>query len=206
MSKLLRVIGLTTALASLFAMMSSTAGAITFSNTGGTSLHATGGGVTLLPTRHPGVGSNLGCGSSTWTGNVPAGAFLSASGTLTYSGCALVGTPVHIDCTYTLIPTTWTNATQAITSLTASLTCAMSAGGTPFCHIEGSTPGHYFNPDPPNTIGRLTLTRSSSLTITHSSFTNCLFLGTTASGPVHMTEQTVTLAGPASSNPFIVSP
>jgi hypothetical protein len=209
MSKFSRIVVLVTALASLFAVMSSTAGATTFTNTGGTSFHATGGAGTLTATRHPGVGSNFTCLASTWTGTLPAGVFTSVTGTATYTPCSLGGgNPAHVACTYTLTPTVWTNATQAITNGLAAVTCTMSIGGIPLCHIEGSTPGHYFNPDLPNTVARLTLTASSTLTATHSNGTSScsLLLGTTPSGPVHLTEQTATLTGPASGNPFITSP
>jgi hypothetical protein len=208
MSKFSRIVVLVTALASLFAVMSSTAGATTFTNTGGTSFHAVGGAATLTPTRHPGVGSNLTCLTSTWTGTLSAGAFTSVTGTATSSSCSLSGNPAHIGCTYTLTPVAWTNATQAITSGSAAVTCTMSVGGVPLCHIEGNTPGHYFNPDPPNTVGRLTLTASSSLQVTHSNgASSCsALLGTTPSGPGHLTEHTINLTGPASSNPFVTSP
>jgi hypothetical protein len=207
MSKFSRIVVLVTALASLFAVMSSTAGATTFTNTGGTSFHAVGGAATLTPTRHPGQGSNLTCLTSTWTGTLPAGAFTSVTGTATYSPCLISGTSWHLGCTYTLFPTTFTAGTQAITSGSAAVTCTVSVGGVPLCHIEGNTPGHYFNPDPPNTVGRLTLTASSTLTMTHASGTTCsTWIGTTTSAPIHMTEQTLSLTGPASGNPFIVSP
>jgi hypothetical protein len=208
MSKFSRIVVLVTALASLFAVMSSTAGATTFRNTGGTTIHATGGAGTLTATRHPGTGSNLTCTSSTATGSIPLGVFTSVTGDVTFGGCLLTGNPAAVSCHFTLTPTTWTNATQAVTSGTAGVTCSASVGGVPLCHIEGTTPGDYFNPDLPNTVGRLTLTASSSLQVTHSNgASSCsALLGTTPSGPGHLTEQTINLTSPASSNPFIVSP
>jgi hypothetical protein len=206
MSKFSRIVVLVTALASLFAVMSSTAGAVTFTNTGGTSFHAVGGAGTLTATRHPGVGSNLTCTASTATGTV-AMDFTSVTGDVTFTGCTLTANPAHVACHFTLTPVLWTNATQAVTSGSAAVTCTASVGGVPLCHIEGSTPGDYFNPDLPNTTGRLTLTSSSTLTVTHSNgASSCSsLLGTTPSGPGHLTEQTINLTGPASGNPFIVT-
>jgi hypothetical protein len=206
MSKFSRIVVLVTALASLFAVMSSTAGATTWINHGGTAVHASGGNGTLTVTRDPGVGSNLSCSASTATGNVPMD-FTSVTGTITFAPCSLSGTASTVACHFTLTPTTFTAATQAITSGIASVTCtAALTTGTALCHIEGNTPGHYINPDPPNTVGRLTLTASSTLTVTHSNatHTSCsALLGTTTSGLGHLSEQTLNLTAPASSNPII---
>ena len=50
MSKISRLVVLAIALASLFAVLSSTAGAVTFTNDGGTAFHATGSPGTLSAT------------------------------------------------------------------------------------------------------------------------------------------------------------
>src|ERR1044071_3993997 len=68
MSKFARLVVLVTALSSLFAMLSSTAGAVTWHNTGGTSFHATGG-----PMTYSRASVSLTCSGSTATGAAPGG-------------------------------------------------------------------------------------------------------------------------------------
>jgi hypothetical protein len=211
MSKFSRIVVLVTALASSFAVMPSTAGATTFTNTGGTSFHAVGDAGTLTATRHPGVGSNLSCTASTVTGTIPSGVFTSETITETFSPCLLTGNPAHVHCHYTMVPTVITvNPPPAIEHghITGTCTVRIVGSAMPLCHIEGTTLGSYINPVLPSTTGRLTLRASSSMTVTHANgATSCSsLLGTTPSGPAHLTERTVTLAGPASGNPFIVSP
>jgi hypothetical protein len=209
MSKFSRIVVLVTALASLFAVLSSTAGAVTFTNTGGTSFHGTGGAGTLSVTGSGGT-NNLSCTSGTATGTIPAGVFTTVTGTATLSPCSLSGTATHVNCSFTLVPTVFSAGAPAVTSGLGTVTCTarLAATGTPLCHVEGTGPGHYVNPVLPNTVGRVTLTASSTATVTHANGTSSCssLLGTAASGIGHLAELTATLTGPASSNPFITSP
>jgi hypothetical protein len=205
MNKFSRIVVIVTALASLFAVLSSTAGAVTWTNTGGTPFHATGGPSTLAVTGSGGT-NNLTCFSSTATGTV-AMDFATVTGTVTYPNCSL-GVSVDIGCTYTLVPTGHSGTVPNVTTGTMVMTCIVSlTTGTALCHIQGSTPAHYVNPVlASSTVGRVTLTPSSSLTVTNSSGLSCSFLlGTFTSATGHLSEQTLNLTGPASGNPFIVS-
>jgi hypothetical protein len=207
MSKFSRIVVLVTALASLFAVMSSSAGATTFTNinSSGTSFHAFGGAGTLTVTRHPGVGSNLTCTASTGTGSIPFGTFTSVTGAVNFNPCSLAGNPSTVICSYTLVPTVFNAGSPAVTNGTATVNCTAYVGGTPLCKITGSTPGHYINPGA--AAGKVTLTSSSSLTVTHNSGTTCsALIGTTTSGTGHLTEQTLTLQGALANQPDIASP
>jgi hypothetical protein len=207
MSKFSRIVVLVTALASLFAVMSSTAGATTFTNTNasGTSFHAIGGAGTLAVTRHPGVGSNLTCTASTGTGSIPFGTFTSVSGTVNFNPCSLAGTPSTVACSFVLTPTVFNAGSPAVTNGTAAVNCTASVGGVALCKINGNTPGHYINPGA--AAGKVTLTSSSTLTVTHNSGTTCsALLGTTTSGTGHLTEQTLTLQGAIANQPVVASP
>jgi hypothetical protein len=208
MSKFSRIVVLVTALASLFAVMSSTAGATTFTNTGGTSFHATGGPGTLAVTGSGGT-NNLSCTASTGTGTVAAGTFTSVTGSVTFNPCSLSGTATDVNCTYTLVPTVFNAGSPAVTNGTATVACTASlTTGTALCTINGTTPGHYTNPVlASSTVGKLTLTASSSLTVTNNAGSSCsALLGTFTSGVGHLSEQTLQLTGPASGNPFVASP
>ncbi|HET6505440.1 MAG TPA: hypothetical protein VFG42_01510 [Baekduia sp.] len=195
MSKFSRFVVLVTALASLFAVMSSTAGATTWTNTGATSFAATGPGGILAVTGSGGT-NNLTCTGATATGTAAA-VFTTVSGTVTFTPCSISGTATHVACTYTLTPLTFASG---VTTGSAAVTCTakLAATGTPLCHIAGSTPGHYINPAG-STAGRLTVTASSSLVVTPETGTgsgSCSsLLGTASSGFGHLSEQTFTVSG-----------
>ncbi|WP_445148213.1 hypothetical protein [Baekduia sp. Peel2402] len=194
MSRIARIVVLVTALTSLFAVMSSTAGAVTWTNTGSTIVHATGIGIVLN------VGANkISCTGTTASATAPAsfvGAVYSVPGTVTFSPCTLAGQNTYIHCGFTLTGTAFTE--PSITTGVADVTCVqrLTANNTALCHIERSTVGHYINPTPAtSTPGKITLTTSSSLVVTHSSGTSCL-LGT---GVAHLSEQTITVTTVAGS-------
>jgi len=202
MSKFSRFVVLVTAFASLFAVMSSTAGAVTWTNTGETSFHGTSpGGVLAVTGSSAPATSNLTCTAATATGTAAA-VFTTVSGTVTFNPCSLNGTAADVGCTYTLTPATFASG---VTTGSAAVTCTarLAATGTPLCHIAGSTPGHYINPAG-STNGRLTVTASSSLVVTPETGTgsgSCSsLLGTASSGFGHLSEQTFTLT---SSGPVI---
>lgn len=163
MSKFSRVVVLVTALASLFAVTSSTAGAVTWTNSGGTAFHATGGPSSLS------VGVNsLACGGATATGTAPMSSSTStiATGTMTLSPCTLVGQNMFWHCNYTLTGSTFL---AGVTSGAVDLTCderLTAAPANSVCHLSGSNPVTYINPSGA-TPGRITFSASTTLTITN---------------------------------------
>jgi hypothetical protein len=175
MSRFTRIVLLITALASSFAVMSASAGAVTWTNTGNTAVHATGAGGALH------VGSNtLSCTGVTATGAAPAGGGVTyaVTGTATFSPCSLVGQSWRIACTYILTAQSHTGGVfGGATSVNADLTCdlRLTAGDIGLCHINGSTPGHYVNPSALGGTGRLTLTTSSTLVVSNFGSANCPF-------------------------------
>jgi hypothetical protein len=199
MSKFSRIVVLVTALASLFAVMSSTAGAVTWHNEGSTTFHATGGAATLSFT---GAGSptTLPCAASTATANAPVGTFTSAvyrvTGTLRFTPCSLIGQSTYVDCTFTLTALTWS---AGVTAGPVDVTCdaRLEVGNVGLCHVDGSTPGSYTNPSG-LTPGRFTLTSPSTLTVTNFGSTSCP-IGT---GSDHLTEHTLNLT-PGTAGPII---
>ena len=119
MTKFARIFVLVTALASLSAIASSTAGAVTWHNTGSESLHATGAGVTLT------VGSNnFACSGSTLNATSPVGTFAtnnySMTGTLTYSPCTLAGVNYYMHCNTTVNGVAWIAGPPAVTAASAT--------------------------------------------------------------------------------------
>src|SRR4051812_45341566 len=104
MSKIARFAVLVAALMSLFAVMSSAAGAVTWENAGNTSFTATAGAHTLA-----GTGIVLACAGATATGTAPDTPFMPtgsnrwsvATMTVTYS-CPLLGSPGSQECAWNL--------------------------------------------------------------------------------------------------------
>jgi hypothetical protein len=169
MSRIARFAMMVAALTSLFAMMSSTAGAVTWHNTGDQHFSATGGAGTLSSTA-----VTLGCTGSDATGTVPASPFvgqtLAVSGTILFTGCTISGSATSVECGYTLTGTT--QPTANITTGTADVTCGVYLTGTKICHIEGNVHGHYINASG-TTPGVLTVTPSSNLTLTNGAAGTC---------------------------------
>jgi hypothetical protein len=168
MSKIMRVCVLVVSLMSLFGAMSSSAGAVTWSNDGGSTFVAAGGPGTLS-----GGALSLLCLSSDLTGTVGtnphAGTiWKAASGTLRFTNCNISGVPTNAHCTYTLTATG--QSVSSVTNGDVDLTCDLTQDpATKVCHIHGSTPGHYINPPD----ARLILTESSSLRTTSVPPGNC---------------------------------
>ncbi|WP_445148328.1 hypothetical protein [Baekduia sp. Peel2402] len=187
MSRIARFAVLVTALASLMGVVSATAGAVTWHNTGNTAFTATGGPGTLS------VGANnLACTGSSATGTAAGGSVVGATynvpGTITFSPCTLAGQSTYVHCGFTL---TGASFSGGVTSGVADVNCVarLVAGNTALCNITGTTPGSYSNPVSP-AKGKVTLSTSGTgLTVTHSSGTSCL-LGT---GTGHLSEQTITI-------------
>jgi hypothetical protein len=197
MSRIARFAVLVTALASLFAVLSSTAGAVTWDNSGSTAFTATGGAGTLTVTASGGGSNNLSCLNSTATGSAPAditGATYLVTGTVIFGGdCKLSGVNSFVDCNYTLTGLTFSSP---VTTGSADVTCrAGFTGAAPICHIAGSTPGSYTNATA-TTFGKLTLSSSASLTVTGETGPHSCsaLLGSLTSGIGHLTEQTITVS------------
>lgn len=205
MSNTTRLVVLVTALASLFAVLSSTAGATTFTNSGATSFTATAGHGSLLVTGTPNA-NTLTCRHATASGSVASGTFTQIVGAATFTNCTLIGLHVEVGCNYVLTPTTFV---APVTTVSVSLNCVTRLATSPFtalCNITGPTPGTYNNPSFP-TPGRLTLASSNSLLVSNSSDASCSSVGvpTGMTRTGHLSEQTFTLASAAGS-PVITSP
>ena len=154
MSRLTRVVVLAAALASLFAALTSAAGAATWDNSGSTSFTATGGPATLS------VGSVMvPWTSADLTGVSPTSSTTGdlATGTTTLTNCSLGGALCHGACTYTL---TAASQSGGVSSGTVDVTCDLFVFGVAACHVAGTTPGSYTNPVG-TTKGKLTLAHSS---------------------------------------------
>ncbi|WP_445148212.1 hypothetical protein [Baekduia sp. Peel2402] len=193
MSKFARIVVLATALTSLFAVMSSTAGAVTWTNTGSTVIHATGTGIVYSE------GSNaMVCSGATLSATAAAiivASVYSVPGTVTFSPCTLAGQSTYVHCGFTL---TGSAFATPVTTGVADLTCTarLTANNAALCHLEGTVIGHYINPTAAtSTPGKVTMTTSSTVGTTHSSGTSCL-LGT---GPGHLSEHTLTVTTVAGS-------
>lgn len=157
MSRISRLVVLVTALASLFAAMASTAGAVTWTNHGSTSFTATGGGGVL--TSHSGV--NINCSGSDASGDAPlsgTSATYTVSGTILFTNCLAAGSPATIECGYSLTATTFT---APVSTGNVDVTCGLYISGAKLCHIEGQTHGTYTNE-----TATLTVTTTTGLAIT----------------------------------------
>lgn len=194
MSRFSRVVVLITALTSLVAVLSSSAGAVTWTNTGGTGFHATGTPGTLS------IGVNkLTCSGSTWTGTAPMSSTTStiATGTAVFSPCSLAGQNTFVHCAYTL---TGSLFTSGVTFGATDVTCDARLTAAPansLCHIGGSTPSTYTNPAG-TTPGRITLNASAVLVVSDGNVACPLGTGTGS-----LTEQTINLTAPATASPII---
>jgi hypothetical protein len=175
MSKIARLAVLVTALASLFAVLASTASAVTWHNSGDTHFVATGGAGTLSST-----GTSLGCTGADVTGTVTGnalggmqqiGATLSVDATAVFTGCAFSGTTLGVECGLTF--TGVVQPTSSVTTGFTDLTCGWYLGGAKVCHVEGTIHSEYTNPSG-TTPGKLTLTTSSP-TVTNGSSGSCFF-------------------------------
>jgi hypothetical protein len=189
MSRIARLAVLVAALMSLFAIASSSAGAVTWHNSGDTAFTAAGVAGTLGVT-----GVNLACPSSSATGTSPSASQVGSSadlatGTITFSGCTLSGIPTHVACGYTLTGTAL-DGTTVVTG-TAAVNCSVTQFGSEICKIEGTTPGNYTNPVNPSTFGKVSVPASSTLRTTNGTAGSCP-LG--VNEPSSLTAQTFTIS------------
>jgi hypothetical protein len=147
-------------LISLFAMMSSAAGAVTWTNSGQTAFTAASLGGTLSVTSVP-----LTCAGSDASGTAPATVTTPsvASGTVKFTGCTVTAlrNVATIDCGYTFTASSFDGVGMAGSVVTGAVdvTCGVYQSGTKICHIGGLTNGSYTN----NTSGTLDIPASSTL-------------------------------------------
>jgi hypothetical protein len=191
------------ALLSLFAFAASTAGAVTWHNTGSTAFTATSGPTTIS------VGSNnLACSGGSAVGTVTAGSFVgaiwpAASGTAVFSPCMFAGQNVVATCTYTVTAVSWTAGPPATTSGNADATCfsVLQSSGTTLCITEGTTPGSFKNPSGITKSSGTLSTSGTGLTITNATPATCP-IGT---GAAHLSDTTftVTTANGAGGGPIV---
>jgi hypothetical protein len=160
MSKITRIAVLVISLVSLFGVLSSAAGAVTWTNTGQTRFTATAGAGTLT-----GGATNLTCSSADGAGTAPtsaAGAVADvAHFTLIFTGCSLAGQSATEHCTATV--TALTFISPGMTYYDIDLLCTVYQLGQKTCQIEGSTPGTYTN----GAAGVFALSHSSTLRVTN---------------------------------------
>jgi hypothetical protein len=194
MSRISRVVVLVAALMSMFGVLSSTAGAVTWDVSGPEVFTAHGG-----PGSLSGAGKTLSFTGATATAAVTATMFTGATfpvihGGIVLSGATIAGTPYAVSCTYGFTATGQTGTTVSGTlDLIAPNGCDATVGGVPSCRIEGTTPGIYHNPEA-GAEARLTLPASSTLVTTNSTSACPLGNGTTVS--LTALSFTVTGAGP----------
>jgi hypothetical protein len=191
MSKILRVVVLTTALLTALAT-ASTAGAVTWENSGDTAFTATGAATTLhFDTVHmPCTGST----TTATTGASPStgATWAAATGTVTYPHCTLSGQTFSLACSYTL---TLSGQSGLVSSGALDTECSLSAFGTKVCGYDGTIPATYTNPN--GGPGSLTL-HHATLAGTNGPVGTCPYK------PFTFTEQTWTITsatgGPAPHN------
>jgi hypothetical protein len=202
---------LVTALASLFAVLSSTASAATFTNSGSTAFTATGVGGTLGITNGAGGVSNLTCSGTDATGNLASGVFTSVTGNVSFAPCTLVGLHTKATCSYSLIPLTFTSFLPPEIDGSASVNCSVALATNPFtvlCKVLGSVVSAFKNPS--GTAKGIWRFFSSLLSVSNSSDSSCsaagVPTGTTRTGDltgqtINVTNGTPTTLGPVFSSP-----
>jgi hypothetical protein len=166
MSRIGRMCVVVASLLSVFGVVSSSVGAVTWSNDGGTSFTATGGPRTLS-----GGGLSLICSGSDVAGTAATGPFVGTvwsalSGSTRFTGCTIAGITTEQNCTWTF---TATGHLPPVTNGISDTTCETTQGATKICHFEGSQPAHLIQ----HGDMRLILTESLTLTATSVPPGNC---------------------------------
>lgn len=183
MSRIMRVAALT---AMLLAALASTAGAVTWENSGDTAFTATGpattfhlnGGSVHLPCTAAAVSGTAGTGpvtGATWAN--------AASLNVSYSHCTLAGSPYNIQCSAT---ESFDSQTGGVSAGTLATTCDVNVFSTKVCGISATIPNTYTNPSG-GTPGRFTVSQTA-LTLSNGPVGTCPF-GTTGT----ITHQTWTV-------------
>lgn len=196
MSKIIRVVVLTTALLAALAS-ASTAGAVTWENSGDTAFTATGGATTLhFENVHiPCTGSTTTAttGTSPFTGTTWAG----ITGTVNYSHCTLSGQNLNLECSYTA---TLSSQSGLVSSGVLDTECSLYTFGAKICGYDGTIPVTYTNPN----------SGPGSLTLHHATLAGTNGpVGTCPYKPFTSTQQTWTITaatgGPSPHNGPIVT-
>jgi hypothetical protein len=145
MSKIMRIVVLAMSLVSLFGVLSSAAGATTWTNSSDTNFTATSAGMVFS------VGAvSLNCtgAASTATGSAamstPGAQPVVATGTMTFPSCRLATGHATMDCAYGF---TGVALASGVVSGSADVTCGFYQVNRETCHIQGSTAGTYTNPE-----------------------------------------------------------
>jgi hypothetical protein len=183
MSRIARFAVLVASLMSLFAMMSATAGAVTWDNRGAANFTATNPATGTFVSS----GGTIGCHNATLTGTAPnnvPGTTYTITGTVTYSPCFLNGITTTVACGYTF---TTSAAGPVVFHGNLDVTCDVTQFSTRICHIGGQATAAYHNPEPAGVSGRLTVLHSNTLFVSNSG-SHCL-LGT-SNNPMTVTGQT----------------
>jgi hypothetical protein len=144
-----RFVCLVVASLSLFAGLSSTAGAVTWEANGDQSFTATAGASTLTAS-----GAVLACAGADQTGTVvnrdftPGVVWDFARGTDTFTSCTLAGSPATMDCGFEWTVTALHGTPVTTSTGTEDITCGVYISGTKLCHVEGvrSWAYHEFTP------------------------------------------------------------
>lgn len=189
MTKLVHLALAAAALLSVIGALSSTAGAVTWHNSGDTTFQATTGTGTLSST-----GTSLTCPGTVGhaTGTVaatPAGGatWAAMTGTWTWGTCVLGVSGWTVDCDYTF---TAQSQSGAVTSGAFDVTCGLYLVGNKLCHLGGTITGSYTNQSPPFTWGQLTFNTGGNLTTSNGPSGTCP-LG--SDDRVHLTEMNYAL-------------
>jgi hypothetical protein len=190
MSRISRFVVLVVGLMSLFAIASSSAGAVTWHNFGDTAYTASGVAGTLGVT-----GVNLACAAPSATGVSPSADQIGntvslAHGAITFTSCTLSGIPTSVHCTYTLTGTALDAVGSGTVTGDADISCGVVQFGSEVCRIEGAVPGSYTNPTNPSTFGKIDVPASSALRTTNGAAGSCP-LG--VNEPSSLTSQTFTI-------------
>lgn len=167
MSKLACFAVLVAALLSLLAVVSSTAGAVTWDNSGNTDFTATAGPWTLTSTGIP-----LACGGWDIAGKTTTP--LAGVGvplidiTAKSTDCTLSGQPYFYDC-----GSTFTANAQigAVTTGVLDITCSVYIAGVRICHVEGAVSSTYTNPS--GAVAGLLATSTATNLRTTNGVANC---------------------------------
>ncbi len=141
MDRITRAAVLVVALIGALGALSSSAGAVTWHNTGSTAFTATSGPFTFSTTS-----AGLNCTGSTSTGTAPSttvGVTYSMTMTTTFSGCTLGGVTTGWECNERF---TMTSQSGGVTSGTLDVTCGIYQYNSKLCHMGGSWPATYTNP------------------------------------------------------------
>lgn len=198
MSRYVRLVVAAAALLSLFAIASSTAGAVTWHNSGDTTFTATSGPTTLTAT-----GINLTCSGSSFSGKTGTSPFTgivwtAASGTGAFTNCVALGIRATTSCTFAVTGTSWTAGPPAVMGGSADVTCTSYVGGSLNCITEGTTPGTYTNPTA-STVGSGIAPESNSLKMTNGA--SACMLGHNVQATITATPLTITAASGGPSAP-----